>query len=123
MLREVLRAKIHRATVTDANLAYEGSLTLAPELAAAAGLAPFEKIAVYNVTNGARFETYLLGAPEAPPGTVVVNGAAAHLAGKGDIIIIAAYGLIEGAPPDGFRPRLVYVDAANRPVKGPGGGA
>ena len=112
---ELLRAKIHRARVTDANLDYVGSLSLCPRLVEAAGLYPYEKLAIYNVTNGERFETYLMP-QDVAEGTVCINGAAAHLARKGDIVIIAAYASVEAPPSQAFKPRLVFVDQANKPV-------
>ena len=117
MLIVVLKSKIHRVTVTDHDLDYEGSLTLDRDLIERAALYPYEKIAVWNVSNGHRFETYVI---EGPPGSgvVCVNGAAAHLATKGDILIVAAYSLVE-APPAGQpapAPRIVRVDAHNRPM-------
>ena len=87
---KVLQSKIHRATVTDADLHYEGSLTLDWTLMTLADLVPYQQIAVYNVTTGARFETYVIEGP-ADSGVVQVNGAAAHLATKGNLLIIAAY--------------------------------
>jgi aspartate 1-decarboxylase len=113
MQREVLRGKIHRATVTEANLDYEGSLTVDAELMAAAGLAPYERIDVYDVTNGNRFSTYLI---EGPPGSgvICVNGAAAHLARSGDLIIVTGYGLATEAELRSHRPKVVLVDGKNR---------
>jgi aspartate 1-decarboxylase len=117
MLRIVLRGKVHRATVTACHLEYEGSLTLDAQLMEAAGLMPFEQVKVYNVTNGERFETYLIEG-EKGSGTVCLNGAAARKGQIGDKVIIAAYGLAEESELSGFRPRMVKVDAANRIVKG-----
>ncbi len=114
MFRFMLKSKIHRARVTDANVDYEGSLTLDEELMEAASLSPFERIDVYNITNGNRFSTYVIKG-ERGSGTVCVNGAAAHLARKGDLIIIASYALTEAG--EGYHPRLVYVDGKNRIVK------
>ncbi len=114
MFRFMLKSKIHRARVTDANVDYEGSLTLDEELMEAAFLSPFERIDVYNITNGNRFSTYVIKG-ERGSGTVCVNGAAAHLARKGDLIIIASYALTEAG--EGYHPRLVYVDGKNRIVK------
>ena len=116
MLIQLLRCKIHRATVTEANLDYEGSLTVDRDLVERAGLFAHEKIQVWNVSNGARFETYvLLGA--AGSGVVCVNGAAARLAHKGDIVIVAAYGLVDMVEAArGVVPRVVRVDASNRPL-------
>jgi len=113
MRREMLHAKIHRATVTDANLDYEGSLTIDGDLMQAADIRPFERIDVYNVSNGARFSTYAIGG-ESGSGTVCVNGAAARLASRGDKIIIAAYATYEEAELDSHEPRVVLVDKANR---------
>ena len=96
MLIQVLRCKIHRATVTAHDIEYEGSLTIDADLIRAAGLHVHEKIAVWNVTNGSRFETYVIEG-EAGSGVVCVNGAAAHLTKKGDVIIIAAWGLVDAA--------------------------
>jgi aspartate 1-decarboxylase len=113
MHREVLRGKIHRATVTEANLEYEGSLTVDVELMEAAGLSPYERIDVYDVTNGSRFSTYLIEGPRRS-GVICVNGAAAHLAKEGDRIIITGYGLATEAEVRSHRPRVVLVDGENR---------
>jgi aspartate 1-decarboxylase len=113
MQREVLRGKIHRATVTEANLEYEGSLTVDAELMEAAGLAPYEKIDVYNVTNGNRFSTYLIEGPRRS-GVICVNGAAAHLAKAGDRVIVTGYGLAAEAEMKDHRPRVVLVDERNQ---------
>jgi aspartate 1-decarboxylase len=113
MQREVLRGKIHRATVTEANLEYEGSLTVDADLLEAAGLAPYERIDVYDVTNGSRFSTYLIEGPRGS-GVVCVNGAAAHLAKRGDRVIITGYGLATAAELKGYSPRIVLVDEGNR---------
>jgi aspartate 1-decarboxylase len=113
MRREMLRAKIHRATVTETNVEYEGSLTLDAELMAAAGLLPFEKIDVYNVANGARFSTYVIQGP-AGSGTVCVNGAAARLASPGDRVIVAAYASFDEAELRDHEPVVVLVDERNR---------
>ena len=92
MLVQYLKAKIHRALVTDANLEYEGSITLGRNLLDASGLQPFERVEVYNVTNGERFATYVI---EGPLGTVCINGAAAWKARKGDTVIIASYCILD----------------------------
>jgi len=113
MQREVLRGKIHRATVTEANLEYEGSLTVDGELMEAAGLAPYERIDVYDVTNGNRFSTYLIEGLRLS-GVICVNGAAAHLARAGDRIIITGYGLVTEADLEEHRPKVVLVDEENR---------
>ncbi len=116
MLISVLRAKIHRATVTDANLEYEGSLTVDGALLEEAHLFPYEKIHVYNVTNGARFETYLIAGPPGS-GMICVNGAAARLAGKDHKIIIAAYALMTPEEVSGHKPKVILLDEKNRPKR------
>ena len=113
MHREVLRGKIHRATVTEANLEYEGSLTVDLELMEAAGLLAYERIDVYNVTNGNRFSTYLIEGRR-HSGVICVNGAAAHLSRAGDKIIITGYGLASEVEVRAHRPRVVLVDQENR---------
>ena len=113
MNREVLRGKIHRASVTEANLDYEGSLTVDLELMEAAGLSPYEKIDVYNITNGNRFSTYLIQGPPRS-GVICVNGAAAHLSRAGDKVIITGYGLATEEEAKHHRPRVVLVDDENR---------
>ena len=113
MLREMLRAKVHRATVTETNVDYEGSLTLDATLMRAAGMVAYERIDVYNADSGARFSTYLIeGQPDS--GVVCVNGAAAHLARPGERIIIACYAALSPEELRMHRPVVVLVDAANR---------
>jgi len=113
MRRTLLKSKIHRATVTDANLHYQGSVTLDPLLMAAADLLPWERVEIYNVSNGERFATYAIpGRPGA--GEVVINGAAAHKAGTGVLVILASYAEYEEAEARRHRPSLVFVDARNR---------
>ena len=113
MLREMLRAKVHRATVTETNVNYEGSLTLDSNLMDAAGMLPYERIDVYNADSGTRFSTYLIsGAPGS--GVVCVNGAAALLAKPGDRIIIACYASLSPEEIRSHRPTVVLVDAGNR---------
>ena len=114
MLRSVLRGKIHRATVTDANLEYEGSLTLDMDLADRAGIVPYEKVVVADITNGARFETYVI-AGKRGSGTVCVNGAAAHLVTVGDLVIVMSFGLVDEKEIHSHKPTLVRVDAQNVP--------
>ena len=112
-MKTILKAKIHRATVTDADLDYEGSITLDEDLLKAAGLLPFEQVHIWNVTRGTRFITYtMLGGKGT--GEVVINGAAAHLANKGDIIIIAAFDIFSEEELIHHHPRLIYVDEKNR---------
>jgi len=113
MLLTLLSAKIHRATVTEACIDYEGSISIDENLLSAAGIRAFERVEVYNVTTGARFATYAIVAP-AGSGTIGINGAAAHLAQKGHLVIIAAYAQMTAAEADQHEPRLVFVDAANR---------
>ena len=112
-MKTILKAKIHRATVTDADLNYEGSITLDEDLLRAADLLPFEQVHIWNVTKGTRFITYtMLGGKGT--GEVVINGAAAHLANKGDIIIIAAFDTFSEEELIHHHPRLIYVDEKNR---------
>lgn len=116
MFRILCKSKIHRATVTDANLNYEGSLTLDPILMEAAGLVPFEQVHVLNLNNGARFETYLIEG-ERGSGTVCVNGAAARLVQVGDPIIVLAYALVPEEELLQFEARIVFVGEKNEIVK------
>jgi aspartate 1-decarboxylase len=112
MKKEVLRGKIHRATVTHAEPDYEGSIGIDAALLRAAGVEEYDRVEVYDVTRGSRFATYAIEAPE-DSGTISVNGAAARLVSPGDLVIVAAYGTVEvGEPKPG--PRLVFVDALNR---------
>ena len=111
MQRVVLRAKIHRATVTDANLEYEGSCSLGPELLEAADIVPGEQVHIVNLTNGSRAITYAI---EGKPGQVGLNGAMAHIGGRGDVVIVIAYAQLTDVELATHRPRLVLVDADNR---------
>ncbi len=115
MLRIMCKSKIHRATVTEANLNYVGSFTIDAELLRRADILPYEKIQVVNVNNGARFETYAIPG-EAESGIVCANGAAARLVMPGDLVIIMAYGLFGPEEAANFKPRIVHVDQANRPL-------
>jgi len=115
MLRLMLRGKIHRATVTGAERDYEGSITIDSDLLARARILPYERVDVWNVTNGERFTTYALAGPPGS-GTVCVNGAAAHKAHTGDQVIIACFGNMTSAEARRWKPRIVFVDHANRPV-------
>ncbi len=112
----VFRSKIHRATVTDANLNYEGSITIDSELMKLADLVPYEQVAVANINNGERFETYVIPG-KANSGEIVINGAAARKAAVGDLVIIIAYAQIDRDKADGFKPVIVHVDGKNRPTK------
>ncbi len=115
MLRTMCKSKIHRATVTDANLNYVGSLTVDAELLRLADILPYEQVQVVNVNNGSRFETYVIPGA-AGSGTICLNGAAARLAMPGDLVIIMAYGLFGSEELAGFAPRVVHVDGANQPI-------
>ena len=113
MQLNMLKAKIHRATVTHAELHYEGSIAIDGDLLDAAGIREYEQIHAWNVNNGERFVTYALRAQEGS-GIVSVNGSAAHRAQPGDIIIISAFATLTPLEVEQFRPMLVYVDAQNR---------
>ena len=115
-LRIMLRAKIHRAVVTAADLNYEGSLTIPPELLEITGIKQYEAIQVWNVTRGTRFETYAIDGVRGS-GEICVNGAAAHLAGTGDLIIVAAFAHVPESLVEGFHPTVVFVDEKNRAVR------
>ena len=112
-MRTMLRSKIHRATVTQANVDYEGSITLDPLLLEVAGILPFEQVHVLDVNNGARLQTYAI-AGERGSGVVCMNGAAARLIHPGDIVIVLAYDQLDEAEARALRPRLVYVDSRNQ---------
>jgi aspartate 1-decarboxylase len=113
MMRKMLRAKIHRATVTQADVDYEGSITIDRRLLDATDMLPNEAVCVWNVTNGNRFETYVVAGPP-DSGVVCVNGAAAHLVRPGDLVIIAAYTWLDEAAARAHQPKVVFVDARNR---------
>jgi len=113
MHRIMLKSKIHRVKITGSDLHYEGSLSLDIELMEAADLIPFEKIEVYNISNGARFSTYVIPA-ERHSGEVRLNGAAARLGHEGDLIIIASYATYTEEEIKEYKPKLVYVDEFNR---------
>lgn len=110
----LLKSKLHRARVTGADLHYEGSIAIGPELIQAAGLLPWERVDVYNVTNGQRFSTYVI--PGRARGEILVNGAAARLVQAGDRVIIAAYAEFENDEAQRHRPTVVLLDAENRPL-------
>jgi aspartate 1-decarboxylase len=116
MLITVCKSKIHRATITDANLNYVGSLTIDEDLMKLADLVEFERISIVNVNNGERFDTYVIKG-EPGSGTITLNGAAARKGQPGDLIIIIAWGLIEKAEAAGYKPVVVHVDQHNRPTK------
>jgi len=110
-MRVMLNSKIHRATVTDANIAYEGSIAVDWELLKAADILPYEQVDVLNVNNGARFTTYAI---EGEKGEICVNGAAARLAEKGDIVLVLTYRHVEEEQAREHLPCLVYVDEKNQ---------
>jgi aspartate 1-decarboxylase len=113
MRRFMLKSKIHRATVTQADVNYQGSLTLDTQLLRAADIVPYEEVHVWNITRGTRFRTYaMLGATGS--GVVCANGAAALLVEPGDLIIIATFTMLEGGELDTFKPKLIFVDGQNR---------
>ena len=112
-MRTMLKSKIHRAHVTEADLHYEGSITLDPILIEAADLLPFELVHVLDITNGARLETYVIEG-ERGDGEVVINGAAAHLIHEGDLVIILAYASVSEEEAPRFLPKLIYVDEENK---------
>jgi aspartate 1-decarboxylase len=110
----LLKGKIHRATVTQCDLNYEGSISVDAALMERSGILPHEQVDVLNINNGERFTTYAIPAP-AGSGIVGVNGAAARLAQKGDLVIIVAYARMEEAEAKSFSPRVLLVDANNKP--------
>ena len=116
MERTLLKSKIHRATVTAADLDYEGSITIDSALMKAADLREYEQVDVYNITSGTRLTTYAIAA-EPNSGEVQINGAAAHLVGCGDLVIIASYAQYNERECESHAARVVLVDAENRPVK------
>lgn len=115
-MRTMLKSKIHRARVTDGNIDYEGSITIDKKLMEAADILPFEQVQVLNVNNGARFSTYAIEGRE-NSGEICLNGAAARLVAKGDIVIILTYADMDDEEARHYQPRLVYVDEKNRIVR------
>lgn len=113
MLRTMLKSKIHRATVTQADLHYVGSVTVDEDLMEAADLLAGEQVCIVDVTNGARLETYVI-AGERGSGVLGINGAAAHLVHPGDLVIMIAYGMMDRAEATSYRPRVIFVDERNR---------
>lgn len=116
MLRVMCKSKIHRATVTDADLNYVGSITIDRELMEAADLLEYEQVQVVNINNGARLETYVIPG-ERGRGDVCLNGAAARLAHRGDLVIVISYAQYDEAELERYEPRLVLVDGANRIIR------
>ena len=113
MFRVMFKSKIHRATVTGANVDYEGSLTIDSDLLKAADILPNEQIHVWDVTNGTRLVTYALAGPKGS-GIVCVNGAGAHLVKPGDLIIVATYTTLTSKKAKKYEPTVVFVDADNK---------
>lgn len=114
MLRTLMKSKLHRATVTDANLDYMGSVTIDPLLMEAADLLPHERVQVVDIDNGARFETYVISG-RAGSGDLCLNGAAARLVQPGDKVIVISYASYDDAEARGHEPTVVFCDARNRP--------
>jgi aspartate 1-decarboxylase len=114
VIRTLLKSKIHRATVTEANLEYEGSVTIDALLMDAADLLPYEQVQIYDCTNGSRLTTYAIPG-EPGSGEICINGAAAHLVKPGDTVIIASYAQVGDHEARGWEARRVFVDRANRP--------
>src|SRR6185312_3660404 len=113
MQRVMLKSKIHRATVTECDLHYVGSITIDPDLLEAADLRDYEQVHVVDVDNGARFETYTIPGTRGS-GEVVINGAAARLVHRGDTVIVISYASYDESELDRYQPRVVHVDRANR---------
>jgi aspartate 1-decarboxylase len=109
----MMKSKVHRATITGANLEYVGSITLDRTLMELADIREFEQVAVLDIDNGARFETYAM---EGGPGDVILNGAAARLVQPGDHVIVITYAVYDEAQLASYAPRIVHVDEANRPI-------
>jgi aspartate 1-decarboxylase len=116
MMRIMMKSKIHRATVTQADLDYVGSVTLDAALMEAADLLEGEQVAIVDITNGARIETYVIPGTRGS-GVIGINGAAAHLVHPGDLVIIMSYAVLDDAEARAMEPRVVHVDASNRIVK------
>jgi aspartate 1-decarboxylase len=114
----MLKSKIHRATITDTDLNYEGSIGIDAALMRAADLLPYEQVHVLDVTNGARFQTYVIEEPE-HSGRIGVYGAAAHLVTRGDTVIVLAYNVQTESEARTAHPHIVYVDGANKPAPQP----
>ena len=113
MMRTMLKCKIHRVTVTEANLHYEGSITIDRKLMDAAGMIEYEQVHIYDIDNGNRFSTYAI-AGEPGSGVICLNGAAARMVSKGDLVIIACYASYDEKELADFHPKKVYVDGRNQ---------
>jgi aspartate 1-decarboxylase len=116
MFRTMMKSKIHRATVTHADLHYVGSVTIDGDLMAAADLLEGEQVTIVDIDNGARLETYVIEGDRGS-GVIGINGAAAHLVNPGDLVIIIAYGVLSPAELAEYAPRVVFVDEHNRPIE------
>lgn len=110
---EILKSKIHRATVTDANLQYVGSVTIDQDLMDAANLIEYEKVQVLNINNGERFETYVIKGKRGS-GDIIVNGAAARKVQRGDIVIIVSYAIVPTSEASGFKPVIIFPNERNK---------
>lgn len=115
MLRTMLKSKIHRATVTQADLHYVGSIAIDTDLMEAADLLEGEQVTIADINNGARLTTYVIPAP-AGSGIISINGAAAHLVQPGDLVIIMSYGMLEDAEARALKPRVVHVNSRNQVI-------
>ena len=116
MMRVMMKSKIHRATVTQADLHYVGSISIDRDLMKASDLLEGEKVAIVDITNGARLETYVIPGPRGS-GMIGINGAAAHLVHEGDLVIIISYAMVDDAEARTLKPTVVHVDEKNRVVK------
>ena len=116
MQRIMLKSKVHRATVIEANLNYEGSITIDELLMEAADIIPYEQVHIYDISNGNRFQTYAITGPKGS-GVICLNGAAARKVAKGDLIIIASYVSMDEKEAHKHKPKLVYVDSNNRIIQ------
>ena len=112
--RHMLKSKIHRAVVTDADLHYEGSISIDRKLMDLADLVPYERVDIWDIDNGSRISTYILEA-EPDSGEICINGAAARLVHKGDLVIIACFTEVPESLVEGHHPKVVFVDGLNRP--------
>jgi aspartate 1-decarboxylase len=118
MQRFLLKSKIHRVKITDANLGYEGSISIDEKLMEEAYILPYEKVSIWDVNNGNRFDTYAIVAPK-NSGNIIVNGAASRLVQINDVIIIATFALYDDKESNSFKPKLVYVNEENHIVNHP----
>lgn len=114
MMLTLMKGKIHRATVTGADLHYEGSITIDPALLEASGILPYEQVDILNITNGQRFTTYTIKGKKRGNGDIIINGAAARLVQKGDLVIICAFAQMSEEEAKKFKPTVILVDEKNR---------